>query len=62
MDAREQNDGHENAREGSDRWRHLPPRIVPEEWSETVPATTPDEAPVVLGNGVAYRSGVPITD
>jgi hypothetical protein len=52
----------ERQRPTRERWRRLPPRILPEEWREAEPASEPHESPTVLGNGVAYRGGVPLTD
>jgi hypothetical protein len=52
----------EDERPRTERWRRLPPRVRPEEWIETVPAAGPKEAPIVVGNGVAYRSGMPLPD
>lgn len=57
-----ESDKPEQARPPAERWRRLPPRIRPEDWSEAEPVTHPHEPPVVLGNGVAYRGGVPISE
>jgi hypothetical protein len=46
----------------AERWRRLPPRVMPEEWTDTVAATQPHEEPIVLGDGVAYRGGVPLSE
>jgi hypothetical protein len=62
MEPVEHSDQQHETRPAAERWRRLPPRILPEDWTETTPVTTPHEAPVVLGNGVAYRGGVPLPD
>ena len=41
-------------------WRELPPRVMPEDWTETKPTAAPHEDPVVYGDGVTYRPGVPL--
>ena len=61
MDPVEESERQERA-PAAERWRRLPPRMMPEEWTETVPAKQPHEEPIVLGDGVAHRGRVPLSE